>query len=56
VDEGDGFDWRNLPDTTEGEALRAPHGRGIPLSRLYFNAVAYQEPGNVVRLVKRQKD
>ena len=53
VDEGAGFDWRVVPDATEGEALYASHGRGIILSRLYFDSVEYQGLGNVVRLVKR---
>ena len=53
VDEGAGFDWQAVPDATQGEALYASHGRGIMLSRLYFDAVEYQGLGNVVRLVKR---
>ncbi len=53
VDEGAGFDWRAVPDATEGEALYAAHGRGIMLSRLFFDSVEYQGLGNVVRLVKR---
>ncbi len=53
ADEGAGFDWRAVPEATKGEAIYAPHGRGIMLSRLYFDSVEYQGLGNVVRLVKR---
>ena len=55
VDEGAGFDWRALPDPTdEGAGLFEAHGRGILLSRPQFDTLEYQEPGNIVRIVKRR--
>ncbi|MBF0546884.1 MAG: response regulator [Candidatus Riflebacteria bacterium] len=52
-DQGDGFDFKNLPDPTDPENLLQEHGRGILLSKFYFDEVEYQEKGNVVRLVKK---
>lgn len=51
-DEGEGFDWRRLPDPLSGEGLLETHGRGIYLTRFSFDAVEYNEIGNQVRLVK----
>ena len=55
VDEGAGFDWKASPDPTdEGAGLFEAHGRGILLSRLQFDTLEYQGPGNIVRVVKRR--
>ncbi len=54
VDEGAGFDWKALPDPTEGMGLFLTHGRGILLSRIQFDTLEYQGPGNIVRVVKRR--
>ena len=45
ADEGAGFDWRAVSDAPEGEALYASHGRGIMLSRLYFDSVKVSGTG-----------
>ncbi len=52
VDEGAGFEWKALPDATEGVGLFEAHGRGILLSRIQFDTLEYQGPGNIVRVVK----
>ena len=54
-DEGDGFDWRSLPDPV-AEALLSFNGRGVLLTKIYFDEVAYNEKGNVVTLTKRIAD
>jgi DNA-binding response OmpR family regulator len=53
-DEGDGFDWRNLPALLP-ENLLAYNGRGIFLTKIYYTEVTYNDRGNEVTLVKRKK-
>ncbi|MFH1132343.1 MAG: ATP-binding protein, partial [Pseudomonadota bacterium] len=54
-DEGDGFDWRSLPDPTEPANLLRDHGRGVLLARNAVDALEYNEKGNVVTLKKKIK-
>ncbi len=51
-DQGDGFDWRSLPDPTDPENLMAASGRGIFMTRLYMDEVVYNDTGNEVTIVK----
>jgi len=52
-DEGDGFDWRGLP-TVDAENLLSFSGRGIFLTKIYFDEVRYNERGNEVTMVKER--
>jgi CheY-like chemotaxis protein/anti-sigma regulatory factor (Ser/Thr protein kinase) len=52
-DDGEGFDWRTLP-TVEPENLLVFNGRGIFLTKIYFDEVIYNEAGNAVTLRKRK--
>lgn len=52
-DEGKGFDVESLPDPTDPEGLLKLHGRGILITRMYFDEVSYNEKGNKVNLSKR---
>ena len=52
ADEGKGFDVNLVPDPTREENLERPTGRGIMLMRAYMNLVEYNDPGNMVHLVK----
>ena len=52
-DEGKGFDVESLPDPTDPESLLKLHGRGILITRMYFDDVSYNEKGNKVSLSKR---
>jgi CheY-like chemotaxis protein len=53
-DDGEGFDWRNLPDPTSSfEARTSASGRGIYLARKIFDTVTFNEKGNAVALTKR---
>lgn len=54
-DEGEGFDVKSLPDPTSQDALLNLHGRGILITRMYFNELIYNDKGNEVQLVKRFK-
>ena len=53
-DEGDGFDWRRLPEVAP-ENLLTFNGRGILLTRIYFDEVLFNEKGNQVTLRKRAR-
>ncbi|MCH7477716.1 MAG: response regulator [SAR324 cluster bacterium] len=53
-DEGEGFDFENLPDPTDPQNLFLPSGRGILLARTFLDEVEFQGKGNVVVLVKRK--
>ncbi len=48
ADEGQGFDWRDVPSPLEKKQRLKKNGRGIFLSRMMFDAVEYQGKGNVV--------
>lgn len=53
-DEGQGFDFSNLPDPTDPENLFKSSGRGILLTRAFSDELSYAGKGNVVTLVKRR--
>jgi len=49
-DEGDGFDWRNLPNPFHQNNIGARHGRGILMARHAFQTLCYNDKGNRVQL------
>lgn len=51
-DQGEGFDWRTMPDPLADENLLEAHGRGILLARMQFNEFEFRGSGNTVRLKK----
>lgn len=53
TDEGDGFDWRSLPDPTDWEHLLDIHGRGVLLARLSVDRLVYNQKGNQVTIWKQ---
>jgi CheY-like chemotaxis protein/anti-sigma regulatory factor (Ser/Thr protein kinase) len=52
-DDGDGFDWRTLPAVAP-ENLLAFNGRGVFLTKIYFDEVVYNDAGNEVTLRKHK--
>lgn len=48
TDEGEGFDWQNVPDPNDPENLLSANGRGIMLARLSFDDLTYLGTGNQV--------
>jgi anti-sigma regulatory factor (Ser/Thr protein kinase) len=48
LDEGDGFDWRNIKDVTKDEFLLELHGRGILITRSLVDNLLFNEKGNQV--------
>jgi serine/threonine-protein kinase RsbW len=49
-DEGDGFDFSNIPDPTDPENIEKPHGRGIFLMKHLADHVDFLENGRIVEL------
>jgi len=52
TDQGDGFDWRSLPDYADPDNLLAGSGRGIVVMRLSVDEVSFNDRGNKVTLLK----
>lgn len=52
IDEGDGFDWRMIPDPTQGAQLMELNGRGIFITHFLFDEMEYLGKGNKVRVRK----
>ena len=50
TDQGEGFDFLDLPDPTLPENLEKPQGRGIFLMNHLSDGVVYEEPGNAVEI------
>ncbi|MBN2097401.1 MAG: ATP-binding protein [Candidatus Omnitrophica bacterium] len=51
-DEGNGFDYRALPDPTSGENITKTRGRGIFLIRQLMDKVEFNSPGNRITMTK----
>ena len=49
-DQGEGFDFDNLPDPTDPENIEKPHGRGIFLMRHLADEVEFTDNGKTVEL------
>ena len=52
-DEGQGFDWRTMPDPTDAANLLRTHGRGVLLASLSVDELKFNDRGNRVALVAR---
>lgn len=53
-DEGNGFDWHELPDPTLPENLLKPDGRGLFLIRELVNEVRFNSDGNSILMIIRR--
>jgi serine/threonine-protein kinase RsbW len=49
-DQGEGFDFNNLPDPTDPENIEKPNGRGVFLMRNLADKVEYFDNGRTVAL------
>lgn len=49
-DEGNGFDYENLPDPTSSENIEKVGGRGIFLMKHLSDEVSFKENGKIVQL------
>lgn len=52
IDQGPGFDHRNLADPTTEELLDKPRGRGVMLMRELMNEAIFNDIGNQVTMIK----
>jgi anti-sigma regulatory factor (Ser/Thr protein kinase) len=55
TDEGKGFNLKETKFETEGDDLLKLHGRGILITKMYFDSVEYNDKGNSVELRKSLK-
>lgn len=55
ADQGTGFSPDSLPDPRAEENLYKPCGRGVLLMRSYMDVVEFNEPGNMVHMIKFKK-
>jgi anti-sigma regulatory factor (Ser/Thr protein kinase) len=51
-DEGDGFDWEELPDPREVTHMEKGFGRGILIARSSMDELTFNAKGNEVQMVK----
>ena len=51
-DQGQGFDWRAIPDPTTQDNRLSTHGRGIYLMRALIDEVSFEEGGIVMNMRK----
>ncbi|MBN2519451.1 MAG: response regulator [Bacteroidales bacterium] len=56
TDEGEGFEWKKVPDPIVEDNKEGFHGRGIFLSRFQFDEMEYLGKGNIVKLRKYKKE
>ncbi len=50
-DEGEGFDYRNVPDPTAPENIENIHGRGFFLMTKLSDKIVFYENGSMVELI-----
>jgi len=50
TDEGEGFQYNNLPDPTDPENIENLHGRGVFIMRSLADAIEYNDTGNEVKM------
>lgn len=54
IDEGNGFDWSQMPRTFEDHEILANHGRGLLLIQAFMDKVTFNDKGNSITLVKKR--
>jgi anti-sigma regulatory factor (Ser/Thr protein kinase) len=53
-DDGQGFDVKTIDENIKSENLLKLHGRGILITKMYFDEVCYNDKGNEVTLKKKR--
>lgn len=54
TDEGNGFNYSNVPNPTVDDNLEKLHGRGIFISKILFDTIEYIGKGNIVKVRKKR--
>lgn len=52
VDEGNGYDYANLPNPLAPENILKEHGRGVYIVRQFMDEVSHNEKGNRILIIK----
>lgn len=52
IDQGEGFDWKTLPDPTNEQNILELNGRGVFITNFLFDSVEYFGKGNIVKVKK----
>lgn len=55
-DQGNGFDWRKIPDSINETNALLEHGRGIMMTKNYFDEFYYNKKGNQVTMIIYKKN
>ncbi len=55
IDEGDGFNYKNLPDPLIRKNIRKNHGKGLFIVNQYMDDVSFNDKGNRIMIGKCQK-
>ncbi|MFN4233458.1 MAG: ATP-binding protein [Bacteroidia bacterium] len=50
IDQGEGFDFNNLPDPTDPENIEKPNGRGVYLMKNLADNVEFEDSGRKVNI------
>ena len=53
-DEGNGFDWSQMPKSFEDHEILANHGRGLLLIQAFMDDVYFNDKGNCITLIKKR--
>lgn len=51
-DQGNGFDWRVMPESLNDMEILSSHGRGLFLIRAFMTRVEFNDQGNRITLIK----
>ena len=55
IDEGEGFDFKDIPDPTNIDNLQKPSGRGIFLIKKLMDKVEFFDCGRGIKMIKSLK-
>jgi anti-sigma regulatory factor (Ser/Thr protein kinase) len=55
-DDGEGFDWRTLPDSADPANLEKNRNRGLTLVKTFMDEVLHNDKGNEVTMVKYREE
>jgi len=55
-DQGSGFDLKNIPDPREGQNIYKVGGRGIFLIKTYMDLLEFNDAGNCLRMVRKNRN
>ncbi|MFC1855239.1 response regulator [Thermodesulfobacteriota bacterium] len=54
IDEGKGFDWKEISASVEADLDNKPFGRGVMLIRSFFDVVKWNDKGNEITMILKK--